>query len=99
MKTLYDGTQVPKDTPTKLTDKGRELLTQEEIAAREAEEAAWEEGRTEREAEQARQQRRKAYQLEADPIYFKWQRSDATVEQWTAKINEIRNRYPIPTGE
>lgn len=38
--------------------------------------------------------RRAAYQAEADPIYFKWQRGEATEQQWLDKIADIRARYP-----
>jgi hypothetical protein len=42
MKTLHDGTEVSDDTPTKNVSGLRYLLTPEEIAARQAEEAAYE---------------------------------------------------------
>jgi len=35
----------------------------------------------------------KAYQTEADPLFFKWQRGEATKEQWLAKVAEIKERY------
>jgi len=38
--------------------------------------------------------RRKAYEKEADPIFFLIQRGEATQEQWQAKITEIKERYP-----
>lgn len=38
--------------------------------------------------------RQLAYQLEADPIFFKWQRDEATKEEWLAKVAEIKARYP-----
>lgn len=37
-----------------------------------------------------------AYKDEADPIFFKAQRNEATIEEWTAKVNEIRARHPYP---
>jgi len=40
--------------------------------------------------------RRAAYVLEADPIYFMSQRGEATVEEWQAKVAEIKGRYPYP---
>lgn len=39
--------------------------------------------------------RQDAYQKESDPIYFKWQRGEATQQQWLDKIAEIKARYPI----
>ena len=44
--------------------------------------------------EQQSQQRKSAYINEADPIYFMAQREEATQEEWTAKIAEIKDRYP-----
>ena len=35
-----------------------------------------------------------AYRQEADPLFFKYQRGEATKEEWEAKIEEIRQRYP-----
>jgi len=35
-----------------------------------------------------------AYTAEADPIYFKWQRGEATQQEWLDKIAEIKARYP-----
>ena len=40
--------------------------------------------------------RASAYRLEADPLFFKVQRGEATMDEWTAKVTEIRNRYPYP---
>jgi hypothetical protein len=39
-------------------------------------------------------QRKAAYQEEADPLFFKWQRGEATQLQWLEKIAEIKLRYP-----
>jgi hypothetical protein len=38
-----------------------------------------------------------AYQQEADPLFFKYQRGEATKEEWESKIEEIRQRYPYPS--
>lgn len=38
--------------------------------------------------------RRLAYQLEADPLFFKMQRGEATMEEWQAKVAEIKARFP-----
>lgn len=38
--------------------------------------------------------RKAAYQSEADPLFFKWQRGESTQGAWLDKIAEIRNRYP-----
>lgn len=67
--------------------------TPEEIAKVEAEIAAYtagEKGRVEL-------RRLAAYQNEADPLFFKVQRGEATLEEWQAKIAEIKARFPYPT--
>jgi hypothetical protein len=40
--------------------------------------------------------RKAAYQEEADPLFFMSQRGEATVEEWQAKVAEIKSRYPYP---
>jgi hypothetical protein len=48
----------------------------------------------------ARQQanRQAAYTAEADPLFFMSQRGEATVEEWQAKVAEIKARYPYPVA-
>lgn len=41
--------------------------------------------------------RQEAYMAEADPLFFKWQAGEATEEEWKAKRQEIRGRYPYPS--
>ena len=43
--------------------------------------------------------RQAAYASESDPLFFMAQRREATVEEWTAKVAEIKARYPYPTEE
>lgn len=59
------------------------LKTQQEIA----DEAA-------SKAESARRARAEAYKQESDPLFFKAERGEATREDWLAKVEEIRSRYP-----
>ena len=42
----------------------------------------------------ATENRRAAYITEADPLFFKAQRGEATMEEWQAKVAEIKARYP-----
>ena len=44
----------------------------------------------------AEAQRATAYREEADPLFFKYQRGEATKEEWLAKIAEIKARFPDP---
>jgi hypothetical protein len=48
---------------------------------------------TKQEQQDARQS---AFQREADPLFFKVQRGEATEQEWLDKVAEIRARYPYP---
>lgn len=43
-------------------------------------------------------QRRNAYTMESDPLFFGYQRGENTKEEWLAKIEEIKQRLPKPIG-
>jgi hypothetical protein len=45
-------------------------------------------------AKVATENRRSAYIAEADPLFFKAQRGEATMEEWQAKVAEIKARFP-----
>lgn len=47
--------------------------------------------------EQQQASRAVAYSNEADPIFFKSQRGEATEQDWLDKVEEIKLRYPYPT--
>lgn len=40
--------------------------------------------------------RRDAFMMEADPLFFGWQRGENTEQEWLDKVAEIRARYPYP---
>ena len=40
--------------------------------------------------------RQAAYTAEADPLFFKWQAGEGAEEEWKAKRQEIRDRFPYP---
>lgn len=40
--------------------------------------------------------RAEAYRTEADPLFFMSQRGEATTDEWLAKVEEIKLRYPYP---
>jgi hypothetical protein len=42
----------------------------------------------------AGENRRTAYINEADPLFFKAQRGEATIDEWNAKVAEIKARFP-----
>jgi hypothetical protein len=43
---------------------------------------------------QAEANRAQAYKMESDPLFFKWQRGEATEQDWVYKVSEIKARYP-----
>jgi hypothetical protein len=47
--------------------------------------------------EQQKAARAKAYTSEADPLFFKTQRNEATEAEWLAKVAEIKARFPYPS--
>ena len=47
----------------------------------------------------AQRNRATAYRNEADPLFFKAQRGEATIEEWQFKVAEIRSLYPYPNEE
>lgn len=63
-------------------------LTKLKTAEQKAQEA------TEQALAQTEYSRRTAYINEADPLFFKAQRGEATMEEWQAKIAEIKARFP-----
>lgn len=46
--------------------------------------------------ESLRTSRQAAYAQEADPIFFMAQRDEATIDEWKAKVAEIKTRFPYP---
>ena len=43
---------------------------------------------------QAEDNRRAAYQKEADPLFMEWQAGEGTEQAWLEKREEIRQRFP-----
>ena len=68
-------------------------LTAEEIAEREAYIRDVLPGKIRKNTEA---RRAAAYAAEADPLFFKSQRGEATTAEWEAKVAEIKARYPYP---
>jgi len=76
------------------TPNGDVPFTAEEEAARDAEEAAWAAGEKDRNNATMKEARAAAYKAEADPLFFKAQRGEATMQEWQAKVAEIKARFP-----
>ena len=56
--------------------------------------ALWSSTQATLQTEQAQRQRAASYVAESDPLFFKAQRGEATMEEWQSKVAEIKNRYP-----
>ena len=48
--------------------------------------------------DRVKEARRAAFTAEADPLFFKVQRGEATDAEYQVKIAEIRARHPYPTA-
>lgn len=77
-----------------MTAEGPIPFTPEEEAEWDAQEAAWNAGAKDRHNAEMSKQREAAYKAEADPLFFKSQRGEATTEEWQAKVAEIKARFP-----
>jgi hypothetical protein len=42
------------------------------------------------------QNRLSAYEKQSDPLYFKWQRGDATEAEWRAAVAKVKADNPYP---
>lgn len=77
-----------------MTPDGPIPFTAEEEAAWDAEEAAWAAGAKDRHNTEMKARRELAYKSEADSLFFKAQRGEATLQEWQDKVAEIKARFP-----
>lgn len=40
--------------------------------------------------------RQAAYAMQSDPMYFRWQRGEATEQDWLDSVEAVRQQYPYP---
>ena len=86
---LRDGSEwVLRGDDLEWLDQTQTQPTEAEIAAEVARLTALEPARI------ATENRRNAYIAEADALFFKAQRGEATREDWQAKVAEIKARFP-----
>jgi hypothetical protein len=86
---LRDGSEwVLRGDDLEWLDQTQTQPTEAEIAAEVARLTALEPARI------ATENRRNAYIAEADALFFKAQRGEATMEEWQAKVAEIKARFP-----
>lgn len=77
----YDGLTWLSDTPKP---------SQEEL------DAAWPQVQYQQQRATIETQRRNAYTQEADPLFFSYQRGEATEQEWLDAVQSIKDRYPYP---
>lgn len=70
-------------------------LTAEQIAEREA----WEAASYERHVARVKTARFHAYQVEADPLFFGWQRGENTEQDWLDAVQSVKDANPYPEPE
>jgi hypothetical protein len=77
----YDGLTWLSDSPKP---------TEEELAA------LWPEVQYEMAYERVEQARAQAYRETSDPIFFQYQRGDATEAEWLAAVQAVKDSHPYP---
>ena len=58
--------------------------------------AAWPTVQYEQQRAEIETQRRNAYIQEADPLFFSYQRGEATEQEWLDSVESIRTRFSYP---
>lgn len=51
-----------------------------------------------RERKAVEAQRLAAYQTQADPLFFGYQRGDNTEQEWLDAVQAVKDQYPYPDG-
>lgn len=77
----YDGLEWLSDTPKP---------TQAEL------DAAWPQVNYDNQVAAVEAARLVAYEQQSDPLYFKWQRGDATEAEWRAAVAKVKADNPYP---
>ena len=77
----YDGLVWLSDTPKP---------TQAEL------DALWPQVQYEAQVAAVEQARLTAYEQQSDPVFFKWQRNDATEAEWREAVAKVKAEYPYP---
>lgn len=58
--------------------------------------AQWEAVEFEIEVERVESLRKAAYREETDPIFFSYQRGEATEQEWLDAVQAVKEQYPYP---
>jgi hypothetical protein len=75
---------------------GLEWLSETPKPTEKALEALWPEVQYEVAYEQVERARAQAYRETSDPIFFQYQRGDATEAEWLAAVQAVKDSHPYP---
>ena len=89
-----DGPFTDDPTPRLATGQMVITLTDEEFAAYDTQRRAT--AARDAALAEARERRQARYRDEADPLFFKAQRGEASLDDWKAKVAQIREEIPNP---
>jgi hypothetical protein len=59
---------------------------------------AWPQVKYDREYAAVQQARQTAYQQTTDPIFFDWQRGEATEQDWHDAVQAVKDAHPYPVA-
>jgi hypothetical protein len=57
----------------------------------------WPQVQYDREYAAVEKARQAAYVTDSDPLFFEWQRGDATEQQWKDAVQAVKDAHPYPT--
>lgn len=60
-------------------------------------ETAWPQVQYDRQHATVERARKQAYTETSDPLYFEWQRGDATQQEWLDAVQAVKDAHPYPT--
>lgn len=75
---------------------GLEWLNESPKPTKKELEALWPQVQYEVAYEQVEQARQTAYEKTSDPIFFEYQRGDATEAEWLAAVQAVKDAHPYP---
>ncbi len=73
-----------------------EIIERPQTPEEKAEQEAYAAGAYDRAKAEVNEQRRSAYQLESDPIFFQYQRGEKTEQEWLDAVQAVNDANPYP---
>lgn len=75
---------------------GLTWLDESEKPTQDVLDAAWPQVQWDAQYAQAQQARHAAYVSQSDPVFFRWQRGEATEQEWLAAVAAVDTAHPYP---